>query len=429
MRLVADGSGASLPEIQEIVSSLRTHIGDLSKIAENGGYESQASFVNLPADTTIVGKATDFLQTINTSGLKYLIICGIGGSNLGAKDLYDAIYGYYESLTPGRFPKMVFADTVDDQFISNLSATLITRLEDPADFLLFNISKSGKTLETQVNFEITHSLLAEKFGSEMVGKRTVFITNPDSPLSKIGQEKNIKTFEIPKKIGGRFSVFSNVGIVPLMAAGLNVTELINGASTARQAGVNRGISANPSLLSASVIYWTMRTGIGIHDSFFFTPSLESLGKWYRQLVGESLGKDDKGITPTVSIGSIDLHSMLQLYVGGPRDKFTSFIHIPQGHDVKVPDQLLLNSLGNNISGKSTGQIMEAIYGGVIRTYKEQNLPHMEIILDGPSIEYNIGEFMMFKMIEVYYLAMLLGVDPFTQPNVEGYKKETKLLLG
>jgi len=428
MRIIADYCTATLSDISNTADSLKAHISELVKIANEGSYQSQTSFINLPADTGLVSLATNYLRTLNTANIKYIILCGIGGSNLGVKALYDALYGYYESQAAGRYPKMIFADTIDEELINNLNNSLLSHIEKPEDLLLFNISKSGNTLETHVNFEIIFSLLSEKFNNESVKHRTIFITDQDSPLQNAAQIQNIKFFDMPPKIGGRFSVFSNVGIVPLISAGFNVGEFISGANSARSAGLTTDLSTNPSLLSACVINWLMRTGIGIHNNFFFTPSLESLGKWYRQLVGESLGKDDKGLTPIVSIGSIDLHSMLQLYVGGPKDMFTSFIHSLKGSNVRVPNDLVLPNLGNNIAGKSMGEIMEAIYGGVIKTYKDHNLPHMEIILDGPSLEYNIGEFMMYKMIEVYLLAILIGVDPFTQPNVEGYKKATKKLL-
>ena len=159
----------------------------------------------------------------------------------------------------------------------------------------------------------------------------------------------------------------------------------------------------------------MQKKISLLNEFYFAPELESLGKWYRQLVGESLGKShDVGITPIVSIGSTDLHSMAQLYFGGPRDKFTNLIRVE-------------NEQGTAALAKSFFKIMNAIYGGVRAAYIKNQLPFTEIIFEDIS-EHTLGAYMQFKTMEIMYLGRLMDVNAFDQPAVEDYKEETRKLL-
>ena len=164
--------------------------------------------------------------------------------------------------------------------------------------------------------------------------------------------------------------------------------------------------------------------------------MESVGKWYRQLTGESIGKREnldgeeahEGITPIVSIGSTDLHSMAQLFYGGPHDKLTTLVYAKQSPaEVKVPQDLVFPGLVDDITGKSYKEIMQAIYGGVKKAYEKNGLPYMEILFPEIS-EYTVGQFLQFKMCEMMYLAQLLNVNAFNQPAVEDYKSETRELL-
>ena len=200
-----------------------------------------------------------------------------------------------------------------------------------------------------------------------------------------------------------------------------------GAKQAVLDGTSENFSKNQSLISACLTYLHHQHGRSIHNTFLFSPKFEALGKWYRQLMGESIGKDGKGITPTVSIGSTDLHSVGQLYLGGPKDKTTTFIYTQRsGEDVIVPQQTHLGLI-EMIQGKSISSLMRAIVYGTKRAYKKQKLPYMEIILESISVA-EIATFMQFKMVEMMYLGKLFGVNTFDQPHVELYKTETKRIL-
>jgi glucose-6-phosphate isomerase len=265
----------------------------------------------------------------------------------------------------------------------------------------------------------------------------VVTTDKDSKFWNFAQQKEFNVLEIPKKVGGRFSVFSSVGLFPLGMLGINIEQLINGAQLMKEKCLSHDLNHNPAALSASLIYQHKVNGKHIHDLFLFSTDLESIGKWYRQLMGESIGKEFnnkqnqvfEGITPTVSIGSIDLHSMAQLYLGGPYDKFTTFVRVKSRKEkITIPNNVDYSRLVTGIQGKSLHNIMDAILLGVQRAFQKGKRPFVEIVLPNKS-EFYVGQLLQMKMMEMMYLGYLLDVNPFDQPNVESYKIETKKILG
>ncbi|MDA1334515.1 MAG: hypothetical protein O2794_00670, partial [bacterium] len=234
----------------------------------------------------------------------------------------------------------------------------------------------------------------------------------------------------------RYSTFSPVGLFPLMCAGIDVKKMLEGAARMRERCLTY-TNDNPALISAVILFLYNQKNIRINNNFYFNTELESLGKWYRQLMGESLGKGvnnngdliHAGITPTVALGSLDLHAMAQLYLSGPHDKLTTFLYAENNKEgLKVPKRLMFPGLVEGIAGRDMTHIMDAIYGGAIAAYKKNNLPFMEIIFDEIH-EDSIGQYLQMKMMEMMYLAKLLGINAFDQPNVEDYKAETRKLLG
>jgi glucose-6-phosphate isomerase len=207
--------------------------------------------------------------------------------------------------------------------------------------------------------------------------------------------------------------------------GVDIRALRDGAQNILRSCL--GVSENPALKSAIVLFSQNKAGLNINDNFIFHSELESLGKWCRQLMAESLGKNGKGITPTVSVGSTDLHSMVQLYLGGPKDKITSFIYSGKSDAIKIPDQLSLSGLVENINGRPVSSVIKAILEGTKTAYSKKNLPFIELIIDEIN-EYELGAFLQFKMVETMFLGQLLEVNAFDQPNVEDYKVETRELL-
>ena len=227
-----------------------------------------------------------------------------------------------------------------------------------------------------------------------------------------------------------------MGLFPLCALGLDIDALHQGAEDIRAHCLLGDLSHNPAAQSAAVMAHHYQNSKIINDTFVFNSELESLGKWYRQLLGESIGKEYDidgnqvfvGITPTVSVGSTDLHSVGQLYLGGPKNKLTTFVYSTKsGAGFTVPTSRTFPSVVEMVNDKTTNDVMTAILEGVKIAYNKQVVPFMSVEFDDIT-PYELGAFMQFKMIEMMYLGKLLNVNPFDQPNVESYKLETKQIL-
>jgi len=280
-------------------------------------------------------------------------------------------------------------------------------------------------------------VLSTKFGEKEALARTVITTDEDSALWKLAIEKSIRLLPIPKNIGGRYSIFTHAGIFPLRLSGINISELLAGAVFIKKDLFELNSSQNPALLSSVIDFLVHKKKFTIYNNFFFHPKLESTGKWGRHFCAESLGKkfDNEGntvyagMTPIVSIGSTDLHSMVQLYLGGPRDKFTNFVYAEGTEEglIKVPNHSPFQTLVPDIVGKDFQQIMSSILGGTMEAYKEKAFPYIETVL--PRInEHTLGQYCMLKMVETILLGKLWNVNPFDQPEVESYKKVARELL-
>ncbi|MCX7997027.1 MAG: hypothetical protein N2691_04750 [Patescibacteria group bacterium] len=427
---------ALLPEtmITATAQKLLPYVSHLQSVIDAGTYDAAESSINLPSDTGILKKVKDLKEKVCPARPKYVINIGIGGSNLGTKAIYDAFFGAYDMLEEEResASRMIFVDTCEEAFLAKL-VTFIGKLQKKEDVVINAISKSGGTTETIANLEIVLAAMDKRFPGSL--DRIVITTDEGSALWDIAHKKGVYVLTLPKQVGGRFSVLSAVGLFPLEACGINTAAILEAAVAMRTRCVSPDPAQNPALVSAAILYLHYRNGKNINDNFFFLPQLESLGKWYRQLMGESIGKDTDldgrkvhtGITPTVSLGSTDLHSVGQLYLGGPRDKITTFVSAATSrYEARLPETLQF-PLVDLIAGKRASQIMDAIKEGVKIAYTKQQQPFTEVILDTVD-EAALGEFLQFKMIEMMYLGKLLNVNTFDQPHVELYKVETKRIL-
>ena len=415
--------------------TLHQYRDHLRSVVDSGDYEDHEASVNLPDDRTLRERVNDIVSAHVDEDLAYIIVIGIGGSNLGTMAVYDALYGTLDHLEPERFPKLIFVDTVNARELERLHSFIHRYVTSPREVLVTSISKSGGTTETVANTELVYSYLSETFGPDITD-RFIAITDEGSKLWDRASETGMSVLPIPAQVGGRYSVLSAVGLMPLAAAGIDIDALHAGARDAREPCITHDLDKNSAMRSALAIHQAMQRGVNIHDTFLYHTELESLGKWYRQLTGESLGKEEDqdgkqvfaGITPTVSIGSTDLHSVAQLYLGGPKDKVTTFVRARDTLDTSpIPHDGLVSPLTAEAQGYTADQIMDAIYEGVKIAYEKQELPYMEIFLDDISA-HSIGAFLQFKMIEIMYLAQLMNVNAFNQPNVELYKTETKRIL-
>ena len=382
-------------------------------------YETDFASINLPFDNKMLEEVISLAK--NYKEIKNLIIIGIGGSNLGAWAVQEAIQGSFNNKI-----KVYYVDTINPENIKYISEVIE---KNKTKTLINVITKSGTTVETIANFSILSKLVNNN-------KNIVVTTDKDTKLWSLAEKKGYPRLEIPKKVGGRYSVFSSVGLFPLAVLGLNIKELLNGAKKMRDICIKKEILNNPASVCALALYLNYKQGYNICNNFIFEGELEVFGKWYKQLISESVSKERDvnnklvhiGITPIVSIGSTDLHSMSQLFFGGPNDKFTFFVSVKEiNTKLEVPKNKEFITLVPSIQGKDLSNILSSIEKGTKLAYTKNALPFIEIVLPKKD-EFFIGQLLQLKMIEVIYLSYLLKVNPFDQPAVEQYKQETRRFL-
>lgn len=414
--------------LQKEAERIAPYVHELGGIAKAIGYDTPEASLQLPFDASIRSEVKGLAKELGNQ-VEVIVVIGIGGSNLGTMAMYQALRGVQDSLT-GNWPKLLFLDTLSGQNLEDISAYLI-HLQERKAFAIISISKSGGTAETMANTQALYDKLQAVYGD--ISDRFVAITGEGSKLWNRAKELNIYRLMIPEKVGGRYSVFSAVGLLPLALSGADIDAMHSGAREAIKLCTNADLEQNPALYSALVTYLHTKDGKPIHNSFFFDPRMELTGKWYRQLMGESIGKQYSvlgeevraGVTPIVSIGSTDLHSMAQLYFGGPRDKVTNIIYGPID-DVKL-DGDAFAGLVQDLPGKNFDNIMSAILGGTMAAYSKNEMPFFAIELEDYA-EAALAGYLQFRMCEMMYLAKLMEVNAFDQPNVEDYKSETRRLL-
>lgn len=430
MQFLSDNCQLNDLDFVQAKETLKPYIKQLEEIQSKSDLNSSEAFICLPSEKSILNQIDEVKAKINCQDMAVFINIGIGGSNLGSKAVYDCNFGYFDSISPTRMPKMIFVDTCDPEYLYVLQSLIQKFVNFPKKILFNVISKSGTTTETVANFSfLTHTFVSWR-------ERTVITTDKGSKLWELAQKLKVPVLEIPAKVGGRYSIFSPVGLFPLSCVGIDIKSFLNGAKEVLDRCLSADIWANPALNSAAIMYLYNKSWKSISDTFLFHPEMESLGKWYRQLLAESIGKENDsdgklvktGITPMVTIGSTDLHSIGQLNLAGPEDKVTTFVYTQKDKaNVFVPDESEVTVLAPQVKGKSAKQIMQAILQGTKKAYEQRKLPFMENILEDLS-DKSLGQWMQFKMMEVIFLAKLLNINAFDQPNVEEYKVETKKLL-
>lgn len=408
---------------------LLPHITRLRQVVEQGDYTPVEASVNAPFDEHLLASVEAFAQQFVTTQLRYVFLVGIGGSNLGTEAVYKAL-NQARDMTMHSEVRLVTLDTNNPATLAGVSA-IVDTIQSAEEFVVVTVSKSGGTTETLANTELLLARLEQQCGP--VPERMIVISDVGSPLLKAGQELGMHTFAMPPMVGGRYSVFTAVGLVPLALLGVPVRELVSGAVAGVQNGQHHDVMLNESAQLAVFVYDAYEQGLSINNLFLFASELETLGKWWRQLVGESLGKttvDKKavvGLTPTVAVGSTDLHSMGQLYLGGPKQTFTLFVSVLGGSEYAVPTERVFPNLVPMIKGKSVTQIQSAILEGTKSAYQERGRLFVEWRMPEVSA-YELGYFMQTMMLATIYTGRLLNVNPFDQPDVEAYKTKTKELL-
>ena len=358
-----------------------------------------------------------------------LIVIGIGGSYLGAKAAIEFLsHSFYNNLPKDKrkTPEIYFAGT-------NMSGVYLQHLIEVVgdrDFSVNVISKSGTTTEPAIAFRVFKKMLEEKYGKEEAAKRIYATTDKEKgALKTLATAEGYETFVVPDNVGGRFSVLTAVGLLPIAAAGINIDELMAGAKDAMNDFANKNMDENQALQYAAVRNILHRKGKDLELMVNYEPRVHYLAEWWKQLFGESEGKDGKGLYPTSADFSADLHSLGQYIQEGQRLFFETVVSIgkPEVEFVIESDKDNLDGL-NFIAGKTLDYVNKKATDGVILAHVDGKVPNLGVNI--PEVTpYHLGYTFYFFEKACGVSGYLLGVNPFDQPGVEAYKKNMFALLG
>lgn len=433
--ITSDYSHAGVDE-KKIIELGKSLIPEIERIqqAKNLMYETEYAFMNVIEDSDLIEKIKKITYEKRKLKPSLLLVIGIGGSNLGTLAIEQALYGLFYNDYNHEL-KIYFVDTVDSDYTNDIFLLVEQALEKSETVLMNIVSKSGSTTESIANFEIFLNLFKHYYQDEYYNY-VVITTDQGSRLWEVAQKEKFDCLIIPKNIGGRYSVFSSVGLFPLAMLGVDIHELHKGASEVIPSLLDTDIYSNIAALGAAHIFAHYQNNIIVHNLFIFSVDLQGVGAWYRQLMAESLGKSKLrsgekhavGILPTTSIGSTDLHSMVQFYLAGPSITYTTFLSVDKNKsDLITPKIEPFEKVVANIQNKELSSIMSAILDGTTQAYAARNRPFCTINIQEKSA-YCLGQLLQYKMLEIVYLAFLLNVNPFDQPEVELYKEKTRKIL-
>jgi len=353
-----------------------------------------------------------------------VVVIGIGGSYLGAKAAIEALSHSFSSLLGLQGPKVVFAgENLSEDYTAELLDLLQTR-----NAACVVISKSGTTTEPAVAFRLVKQHLEDTYGKEEACSRIVAITDKArGALKSLANQEGYKTFVIEDNIGGRFSVLTPVGLVPIALAGFDIEAMVRGAKDAEKALADRS-AGNPAVRYAAMRNLLYDQGKKIELFASFHPKMQYLGEWLKQLFGESEGKDGKGIFPASVIFTTDLHSMGQYIQDGERMLFETVITVENAQrEVSIPrDEQDLDGL-NYLAGKRVEHCNRMAQLGTRMAHIDGGVPNIDIRIEQLD-EYHLGQLFYFFEKVCGISAYVLGVNPFNQPGVEAYKKNMFKLL-
>ena len=415
MRINIENSMVTENEIREY----KERVEECHKMLHEGTGEGSSflGWVNLKNDDKEIERIKNAAKRINENS-DVLIVIGIGGSYLGARAVIEALSNSFQDK------KVIFAgNNVSPDYLNDL----LDYIKDK-DISLNVISKSGTTIEPAISFKVLREFLEEKYGEEEARKRIYVTTDKEKGvLKKLATEKGYETFVVPDDIGGRYSVFTPVGLLPIAAAGINIDKVLD--------GVNSGIMKYSNLENNDCYEYAVlrnilyKRGKKIELLVNYEPKLHYITEWWKQLFGESEGKDGKGIFPAGVDYTTDLHSMGQYIQSGERYLFETVINIKNPYrDLKLKcDKGSLDSL-DYLDGKTMNEVNHSAMQGTIIAHTNGDVPNIIIEVDEIN-EYTIGELLYFFEKACGISGYLLGVNPFNQPGVESYKKEMFRLLG
>jgi len=354
------------------------------------------------------------------------VVIGIGGSYLGARAVIEFLKSPLYNNLPKNTPEIYFAG-------NSISATALSELLtlcEGKDICVNVISKSGTTTEPAIAFRVFRNLLEEKYGTEGARER-IFVTTDRArgTLKSFADQAGFQTFVVPDDVGGRFSVLTAVGLLPIAVAGIDLDALMAGAAEAREAYADPSLATNACYRYAALRNILYRKGLTTEILVGYEPYIQMLCEWWKQLFGESEGKDRRGIFPASVIFSTDLHSLGQYIQDGIRNLFETVIAVKDtGVQVEIPhDPANIDGL-NFLSGKTLNYVNDTAMLGTLFAHNDGGVPNIVLELADRSA-HSLGHLLYFFELACGLSGNLLGVNPFNQPGVEAYKKNMFALLG
>ena len=358
-----------------------------------------------------------------------LLVIGIGGSYLGARAAIEFLrHSFYNSVS-----KEV-RKTPEIYYVGNsISSTYIAHLKDvigDRDFSINMISKSGTTTEPAIAFRVFKKMLIEKYGKEEANKRIYATTDKArGALKNLANEEGYESFVVPDDVGGRFSVLTAVGLLPIAVSGADIDKLMEGAASMRELCLNNEFETNDSLKYAAIRNVLLRKNKNIEILCNYEPSLHYVAEWWKQLFGESEGKDQKGIFPAAVDLTTDLHSMGQFIQDGQRTMFETVMNLETSADEIILEEEAVDLDGlNYLAGKSVDFMNKCAMRGTQLAHVDGQVPNLVVNIPQKD-EFSLGQLFYFFEFAVGVSGYMLGVNPFDQPGVESYKKNMFALLG
>lgn len=363
------------------------------------------------------------------SDSEVLLVIGIGGSYLGARAAIEFLrHNFYNSVSKEvrKTPEIYFVgNSISSTYISNLIDVIGDR-----DFSVNIISKSGTTTEPAIAFRIFKKMLENKYGKEGAASRIYATTDKaKGALKNLATAEGYETFVVPDDVGGRFSVLTAVGLLPIAVSGADIDKLMEGAASARKRALEDSFEENDALLYAAVRNILLRKGKSVEILANYEPSLHYTSEWWKQLFGESEGKDQKGLMPASVDLTTDLHSMGQFIQDGSRIMFETVVNIekPRCEITLEEEPVDLDGL-NYLAGKTVDFINKSAMNGTILAHTDGNVPNLMVKVPEQN-EFFLGELFYFFEFACGVSGYILGVNTFNQPGVESYKKNMFALLG
>jgi glucose-6-phosphate isomerase len=358
-----------------------------------------------------------------------LLVVGIGGSYLGARAAIEFLsHSFYNVLPKGKrkTPEIYFVgNSISSKYIHDLKEVL-----EGKDFSVNIISKSGTTTEPAIAFRVFKEMLIEKYGREEANKRIYATTDKArGALKNLADEEGYESFVVPDDVGGRFSVLTAVGLLPIAVSGADIDKLMEGAGEARKEVLETSYESNSALQYAAVRNILLRKGKTVEIVANYEPGLHYVSEWWKQLFGESEGKDQRGIFPAAVDLTTDLHSMGQFIQDGARIMFETVLNVEEpAAEILLKEEEIDTDGMNYLAGKNVDFVNKSAMNGTILAHTDGNVPNLMVRIPKQD-EYSLGQLFYFFEYACGISGYVLGVNPFNQPGVESYKKNMFALLG